>query len=126
MVIWYIIAAIFLAIGAVMLIWGAYNLYCGIRYKDPYGDFLRGVRNLSFAAFLAAMLWAIGFPWDGAWFEWIKMFVAEHAVILGIIARVLLLTIGIPLLFICFALIKWLFIDTRKKDKMSSEDDIRY
>ena len=113
MIVWYVLSTIFMFLGAILVIWGAYHIYCGIRHENPYGDFFRGVRKVSFAIFLALMLWAIGFPWGGAYFEWLKILVAEHAVALRIIAGVLFCTVGIPFIRICLALIKWLFIDTR-------------
>lgn len=115
MVVGYIVAAVFLVLGAVLAMRGAYLIYRGIRYEDPYGDFFRGVRRLSAAACLGMSLWAIGFPWNGAWFEWVKMFVDKYALILNIVAGVLFLAIGLPLICFFVCIIKWLFIDTRKK-----------
>lgn len=124
MVVWYIVSTIFLVIGTVMVIWGVYLMFCGVRYEDPRGDFFRGVQKWSFAIFLELLLWAVGFPWGGEYFEWLKMFVVENAVVLRIIAGVLFPMISLPLIFFFVYLIKWLFIDTRKKvNKTFSEDD---
>lgn len=123
MVVWYIVSTIFLVLGAILVIWGAYNLFRGIRYEDPYGDFFTGVRKLSFAIFLALMLWAIGFPWGGAYFEWIKMFVTEHATTLKFIAAILFCTVGVPFIGICLFVIRWFVFDPTKKASNESKDD---
>lgn len=122
MVVWYIFSVISIVIGTVALIRGAYLLYDGIRYSVA-DEILWGASRVALAVFIALLLWAVGFPWGGEWFE---LFVAEYAVPLRIIAVVLFLTIGIPLIGICLALIKWFLIDPRKKTRnnnLSSNDD---
>lgn len=118
MVVWYIFSAISIVIGAVALMRGAYLLYDGIRYSVA-DEILWGAARVALAAFIAWLLWAIGFPWGG---EWFALFVAEYAVPIRIIVSVLFLTIGIPLIGICLALIKWVFIDPRKKTSDKSDN----